>query len=469
MPHALLEQVLRVAEPGATGKSRVSFYGADPVFPTPLRIGEAGAATIAAAALAAAALWELRTGQSQLIRVDVDAAAAGMRASRYIRSEERGEGALDLAGNRQIGAGGGLPMFQDRNGRWIYFQREFEHHREATAKVLKCEYEQESLARAISTWDAFELEDAVVAAGATAGVVRSAEEWSAHAQAKALADLPLLDIVKLSDGMPQQLPAGERPLSGIRVLDLTRVIAGPTAGRTLAEHGADVLHIGTSELPENQSQYLDGGHGKRSADVNLDSTEGVQKLTELVVGADVLVQSFRPGSLAGRGFGPEALTRLRPGLVYLSLSAFGHAGPWHMRRGFDSIVQAVSGICDELASAGRPRFAPANPLDYATGYLAAFGVMVALKRRATEGGSYHVRVSLAQTGRWLTSIGRASEASYGSLAAELSGERLSELMTTTVTPVGRLTHLTPIAQMDLTQPRWDLPTAPIGCHPAAWV
>jgi hypothetical protein len=316
--------------------------------------------------------------------------------------------------------------------------------------------------------ETFYLEDAVVAAGATAGVVRSAEEWSAHPQSKALAEMPLFDIVKLSDSKPRPIPDGNRPLSGVRVLDLTRVIAGPAAGRTLAEHGADVLHIGTTKLPENQSQYLDGGHGKRSADVDLDSPEGVDRLNHLINSTDVFLQSFRPGSLAARGFGPEDLARVRPGLVYLSLSAFGHAGPWHMRRGFDSIVQAVSGICDELASSGRPRFAPANPLDYATGYLAAFGVMAALKRRATEGGTYHVRVSLAQTGRWLTGMGRASEATYGSLPAELPNERLSELMTTSLTPVGRLTHLKPIAKMDVTQPRWDLPTAPIGHHPAAW-
>jgi crotonobetainyl-CoA:carnitine CoA-transferase CaiB-like acyl-CoA transferase len=403
------------------------------------------------------------------IDVDVEAAAAGMRASRYIKRED--DTGAPLAGNRQITAdagGGGLPLFQDRNGRWIYFQREFQNHRDITAAVLQCEYENEALAKAIGQWDAFELEDAVVAAGATAGVVRSYEEWAQHPQAQALKKLPLFDIVRMGDSKPEPLAMTNRPLGGVRVVDQTRVIAGPTAARTLAEHGANVMHVGLARLPENASQYLDGGHGKRAVELDIDTPEGAETLRRLIREADVFSQSIRPGSLAARGFSPEALAELRPGIVMLSLSAFGREGPWAQRRGFDSVVQACSGICDELATDGRPRFAPANPLDYATGYIAAFGIMTALRRRAIEGGSYHVRVSLAQTGRWLTGMSRVPASEYAAQPNDLSAERLASLMVTSDTPAGRLSYIAPIAMMSETAPRWDLPTAPIGHDKAAW-
>jgi hypothetical protein len=466
VPTRLLDEIMAVAgEPPAS--SEVTFNGQDPIFPTPLLIGEVGAATIAAAAVGAARLWELRTGGMQTVEVDVDAAAAGMRASRYIRRED--ENGPPLAGNNQITVrGGGLPIFQDRNGRWIYFQREFPNHRDITAKVLGCEYENEALARTVATWDAFELEQVVVDAGATAGVVRSYEEWSRHPQAQAIARLQLFDIVRIGDSPPEPLPAGDRPLSGLRVLDQTRVIAGPTAARTLAEHGADVMHIGLNQLPENPSQYLDGGHGKRAVEVDINTPEGLETVRRLVRDTDVFSQSIRPGSLDAKGLAPGNLAALRPGIVYLSLSAFGHEGPWAQRRGFDSVVQACSGICDELATDGRPRFAPANPLDYATGYIAAFGIMVALKRRALEGGTYHVRVSLAQTGRWLAGLRRVPLEAYQQLPNDLSKERMAELMTTIDTPVGRLSHLTPIARLSETTARWERSTAPIGHDAPVW-
>jgi hypothetical protein len=155
--------------------------------------------------------------------------------------------------------------------------------------------------------------------------------------------------------------------------------------------------------------------------------------------------------------------------VYVSISAFGRAGPWHARRGFDSVVQAVSGIADEHATAERPRFAPANPLDYMTGYLAAFGAMVALARRARDGGSYHVRVSLAQTGRWLSSLSRVAPELREACPVELAPERLDQLMMTSDTPFGRLRHLAPAAQLTATPPRWDRPSAPLDHDPPEWL
>ncbi|HEV7663738.1 MAG TPA: CoA transferase, partial [Chloroflexota bacterium] len=189
----------------------------------------------------------------------------------------------------------------------------------------------------------------------------------------------------------------------------------------------------------------------------------------LIGGADVFAQGYRPGSLASRGFGPLEVAALRPGIVYVTISAFGHTGPWRDRRGFDSVVQAASGIADDSAIDGVPRFAPANPLDYMTGYLAAFAVMVALARRTEEGGSYLVRVSLAQTGRWLSSLPRLEPPLAAAQPADLPPERLASLMMTTETPFGRLQHLKPAAQLSATPAFWARPSVPLDHDLPAWL
>lgn len=446
----------------------VQFVGSDPVLPSPLRIGEAGAATIGAAALAAARLWTLRGGERQSVRVEVDAAAAAMRSSRYVRvesSEQPADEAESLADFRPRAARAGTGVFRTRDGRWMYLHRAFPHHRARICSVLACADEEADIAAAVKGWDALALEDAIVGAGACAAMVRSVNEWRALDQAQAVAALPLLEIEKLKETPPMPFDRAPRPLSGVRVLDLTRVLAGPTCARTLAEHGADVLRVGTTRLPDDDAMLRDTGHGKRSTALDLTDAPDAARLRALVRGADVFSEGYRPGAIASLGFGLEDVLTLRPGIVYVELSAFSHRGPWASRRGFDSIVQAHSGIADEHAMEGVPRFAPANPLDYMTGYLAAFGVVVALTRRAREGGSYRVRLSLAQTGRWLAGLSRVDATG---VAPDLAPERLGSLMMTSDTPFGRLRHLAPIAQLSKTPGRWDHPAVPLANDPPEW-
>jgi crotonobetainyl-CoA:carnitine CoA-transferase CaiB-like acyl-CoA transferase len=249
---------------------------------------------------------------------------------------------------------------------------------------------------------------------------------------------------------------------------LTRVLAGPTAARTLAEHGANVLRIGASNLPNNERHIMDTGHGKRSTVLDLRTEGGVSKLRDLASQADVFSQGYRPGSLASRGFSFETVAALRPGIVYVTLNAFGTDGPWAGRRGFDTLVQTVSGISDEYALDGKPRLLPVSALDYITGYLGAFGAMVALARRARDGGSYHVELSLAQTGRWLTSQPRCDAAAVAARPAELTPERVAALCTTSESPYGRLTHLAPAVQMSETPARWARPAVPLDHDPPNW-
>ena len=187
---------------------------------------------------------------------------------------------------------------------------------------------------------------------------------------------------------------------------MTRVLAGPVCGRLLAGFGADVMRIAGPHLPSVETLVIDTGLGKLSAHLDLRQAADRDRLSALAGEADVFVEAYRPGAIAGHGFTPEALAAVRPGIVCVDLCAFSHAGPWHASRGFDSLVQSASGIAHEGGDGDAPKHLPAQALDHVTGYLAAFGAMIALARRAREGGSWLVRLSLAQTGHWVTGLGR---------------------------------------------------------------
>jgi crotonobetainyl-CoA:carnitine CoA-transferase CaiB-like acyl-CoA transferase len=199
----------------------------------------------------------------------------------------------------------------------------------------------------------------------------------------------------------------------------------------------------------------------------------VEILRGLVRKADVFSQGYRPGTLGNRGFTPEALAQLRPGIVVVSLCAFSHAGPWASRRGFDTVVQTVSGITHRQgevfpgATPG-PQFYPVSAIDFLTGYLMAFGASVALARRTREGGSWLVRISLAQVGRWLVQRGEVPAAELTNVAREFTPEELERWKITSNTPVGRLQHLGPVIRMSETPPYWDKPTVPLGYHQPVW-
>lgn len=465
---AILDELLSLAglppSSGLPAEEGVTLRGADPVFPTPPRVGELGAAAIAAAALAAARLHARRTGIRQRVTVDVDAAAAAMRSWTYL---------AETAAAPRPPADGPRLFFATGDDRWIFLHRRAAHHAARQERVLGCGHSDQEVAAAVRRWKGADLEEAVVAADACAALVRGHAEWTGHEQAAAVARLPLLTVTKIGDSDPEpagpaSAPPGDRPLGGLRVLDVTHVLAGPTCARTLAEHGAGVLRIGPGTAGDRNPMQRDTGHGKRSAVLDLKSADGSAALRALAGRADVFSQGYRPGALAALGFSPEEVAARRPGIVYVSMSAFGTAGPWRGRRGYDSVVQAASGFCDEVAVDGEPRFLPVSALDYVTGYLAAFGTQVALARRAASGGSYHVQLSLAQTGRYLAGLPRTTPKERAGCPAELPAGRLAELLTETDTPFGRLRHLAPAARMSATPPRWDRPTVPMDHDAPAW-
>jgi crotonobetainyl-CoA:carnitine CoA-transferase CaiB-like acyl-CoA transferase len=465
MTQRALSTILPIAgwDPARAGAVEFS-GGGDPILPTPFRIGEAAAAALAALGLAVSDLWELRTGRRQQVAVDVRQATASLRSGRYLRLEGR-----SVPGERSPVMG----VFPARDGRFSYLHGGFANHRDAALRVLGVPEDREALRQAVSRWDALELEEAIIAAQGAGGMARSMAEWAAHPQAAAIASLPLLEIVKIGAAPAEKLPDGDRPLSGIRVLDLTRVLAGPTCARSLAEHGADVLKISAPHLPDLGDQELDTSHGKLSAHLDLREAKHRERLCELARESDLFSQSYRPGSLAARGFSPEALARLRPGIVYLSLSAFSHLGPWASRRGFDTVVQTVSGISLRQAELfpgdePGPRFYPAAAIDHLTGSLMAFGALLALARRVREGGSWLVRISLAQVGRWLVERGEVPEADLKDVPREFSAAELERWSMASDTPAGRLEHLGPVLRLSETPPRWARPSAPPGYHAPVW-
>ena len=439
--------------------------GTDPILPTPFRIGETSAAALAAIGLAVSDLWKLRTGRHQEVAVDTRQATASLRSGHYMQMD-----GVPVPTERNTVMG----VYPAKNGRWSYLHCNFPNHRAAALGVLGVPEDREAVRNAVAHWDALELEEAIIAANGAGGMVRSIEEWSQHPQSAAIASLPLMEIVKIGDSPPEMLPDGDRPLSGVRVLDLTRVLAGPTCARTLAEHGADVMKITGAHLPNNTYQEYDTGHGKLSAHLDLREHKDLETLRGLVRETDVFSQGYRPETLGNRGLSPEALAQLRPGIVYVSMCAFSHVGPWASRRGFDTVVQTVSGITSrqgELFPGPEPgpQFYPVSAIDYLTGYLMAFGALVALARRAREGGSWLVRISLAQTGHWLVGRGQVPDAELKDVPGEFTVAELERWSMASDTPVGRLHHLGPVVRLSETPPRWARPSVPLGHNEPLWL
>jgi crotonobetainyl-CoA:carnitine CoA-transferase CaiB-like acyl-CoA transferase len=465
MPRDALRSILPVAGWPADRADAVTFTGGtDPILPTPFRIGTAGAATLAATGLAAAELWQIRTGRQQSVGVDLRRATASLRSGHYMRL---GEGEVSTRRNSIMG------VYPTKDGRWSYLHCNFPNHRAAALSVLGVPEDRDAVAKAVLNWNALDLEEAIIAAKGAGGMARTQAEWAQHPQAAAIASLPLLEIVRIGNAPPEPLAGQRRPLAGIRVLDLTRVLAGPTCARTLAEHGADVLKITAPHLPNLGYQEFDTGHGKLSAHLDLRQQRDVEVLQALVREADVFSQGYRPGALGARGLSPEELAALRPGLVYVSLCAFSHAGPWASRRGFDTVVQTISGITSRQAEVvpGKtpgPQFYPVSAIDYCTGYLMAFGAMVALARRAREGGSWLVRISLAQVGKWIVDLGEVAEAAARDAPAEFAPDELERWSMVSDTPSGQLRHLAPVVQMSETQPYWARPSVPLGYNRPEW-
>ncbi|MGH0029543.1 MAG: CoA transferase [Myxococcota bacterium] len=454
MDRERLETLLAAARLPLPAPDAVAIAGHDPILPSRFPIGEAAAAAIGLGAAGAATLWELRGGAPQTARVEVRAAAAHLLG--FLLQSVPG---LDLTRFRNAAT----ELYPTGDGRHVFLHGGFPALAEGLLALLECPMDADAIRARLAGWKAADLEDAIAERGLCGAMVRTAAEWSEHPQSRALAELPAVEILPLGDAPAEPLPEGDRPLAGVRVLDLTRVLAGPSCGRALAEHGADVLRVGAPGLPSIEPFVVETGRGKRNAFLDLDVADQRERLRGLAREADVFCQGYRSGSLDRRGFSPADLAALRPGIVYVSINCYGHEGPWAGRPGWEQLAQSASGMAAAEGGDAPPRLVPAAATDYTTGALAAWGVMEALRRRATEGGSWWVRASLCQTAMWLTRLG----ADLDPAQARGLGD-VASLQQRATTAWGELTHLAPAATLECTPLRYALPPSPLGSHPAEW-
>jgi crotonobetainyl-CoA:carnitine CoA-transferase CaiB-like acyl-CoA transferase len=371
----VLDSVWAALGGDASELARLEVTGPRTTLASTFAVTDAATAAVGASLLAAT----LDTGVS--VTVDTRQLAVAMRSERYVRRDGRSGGSpFDP-----------LSAFHRTSDGWLRLHANYAWHREAALRVLGCGLE--DAPAAIAQREAVELETALHAAGGVGAAVRTEAQWRAAAGPPP----PLVERRELG-------PAAARPARRLRVLDLTRVIAGPVATRTLAAHGADVLRLDAPHMPEIPLQAWDMLPGKRSALLDLGDVEARERL---LGEADVVVTGYRHGALDRFGLAPEALAERHPGLVVVTLSAWGHHGPWSTRRGFDSLVQAACGIAVDEGKPDAPGALPAQVLDHATGYLGAAGAFLAVDRQRRDGGTHHVRLSLAGTAAWLQGLPRA--------------------------------------------------------------
>ncbi|MEU3844502.1 CoA transferase [Streptomyces sp. NPDC028635] len=422
-----------------------------------LPVRELARACVGACALAAAELAAHRAGLPDVpaVRVDDGAVAAAFGSERLLRVD--GRAPVSFAPLSRL--------WRTADG-WVRTHANYPHHRARLLAALGGLPEDTGVVRdVLAGRSAADVEESVYAAGGLAVALRTPEEWARHPQAAALAGRPLVERERLDDSPARVLaPLTGTPLlpaAGLRVLDLTRVLAGPVATRTLALLGADVLRVDAPRLPELPDQHADTGLGKRSALLDLAADGGT--FEELLAGADVVVTGYRPGSLDRFGLSPRALAARRSGIVVAQVSAWGARGPWAARRGFDSLVQVATGIAVTEGSAGEPGTLPAQALDHGTGYLLAAGVLRAVTEQTRQGGSRCVRLALARTAAWLTD--GSFDAPAGSHATyEGPGEWLAEADSA----LGRLRYARPAVSFAGGPADWARPSGPWGADPARW-
>ncbi|MDQ2928708.1 MAG: CoA transferase [Caldimonas sp.] len=441
---------------------RLHLSGADPVLPSSFAVGTAAQASLGAAALVATEIGRHRNGLVQDVSIDMREAALECCGA-FTLDGRKPELWDRLAGIYACGLGG--------SGGFVRLHTNFEHHRDGVLRLLGLptgpHTERATIDSALTSWSAERFEAAAAEAGLVVAALRSFETWRRHPQHAAVAELPLVEIERIGDAAPRAwsvLPTDARPLQGLRVLDLTRILAGPVGGRTLAAYGADVMLVNSPHLP-NIEAIADTSRGKRSALADLRDDADRDAFSEALKASHVFLQGYRPGALLELGFGPHDVARRCPGIVYVSLSAYGRRGPWAARRGFDSLVQTATGFnADEADAAGSraPKALPMQILDMASGFLLAFGAQAALWRQQREGGSWHVQVSLARTALWLRELGRIDNG-FAVPRANFDAQ-----METSDSGFGRLVALRHAARFSATSARYARRSSPPGTDPLAW-
>jgi len=451
------------------------FEGKDPFFRAPFYLGESTSAILGTIGTTVNDLWEMRVGRRQQVSVNLKHAAATLRTVDYTRRcNASGEFETipipsDMAYMLTV-----TQPWKTRDERWYLPHFNLPHLANRVLNVLQCSYTPDSVRQAVSRWESAALDRAIADARACGAPIRTPEDWAAHPQGKYLSARPAIEVTKIADGPPEPLSLGasipQRPLGGLRVLDLTRILAGPITGRTLAEHGADVLLVTGKRLAQTPEHVRDTSHGKRSTFLDIQHPDDFEKLRNLARSADVFINGFRPGRLEAHGMGVADLMAQRPGLIYVTISCYGSGGPLSGRAGWEQVAQAATGICHtygEVIGAGQPKLVFAPVCDYTTGYLGALGALIALRRRAHEGGSYHVHVSLCQSSMFIQRRGILD--TFSDAPERLTEGELREFHVQSEGAYGLLRTLGPALKMSETPPQWARSSPAPGSDRAEWL
>nr|WP_169330842.1 CoA transferase [Gordonia aichiensis] len=435
----------------AVGPTRIS--GADPITPSPHRIGDASAAAIAAFGAQIAAL-----GDSSVVSVSVADAVDQLRAAYLttINGQPTRLIAEDPTALRNN------DFYRTADG-WTFLITTFPHQRDAVCAVLDCPPTKERIAQAALTWNSVALEEAVVAAGGVAAAARTAQQWAGSPVGIDVARRPVIDLERIDDAEPESLTAPREwpPLTGVRVVDMTHVIAGPVSTELLATFGADVVHVTRPDLVDPHPMPALTGGGKRNAYCDVRDPDQLAALTGLIADADVFVNAYR--GLQRHGLDAEHLAQRRPGIIVVEYHCWGSDGPWGDRGGFDQLACSATGFSLEEGLGGPPKLPPTHLLnDYLAAYLGATGIVAALRRRQSEGGSWRVRINLARVCTWVHSLGlsgAAPDTDWGTRSIDL---------TTVDGPFGRIDEPVIPIFFDGKPTPHPLPARPLGTSPLTW-
>ncbi len=449
----------------AAAGGAVSITGQDPIVPSVHRLGACIGIPIMAAAVAAVAFHRYRGGPGQDLELDLRQAIHGINPGAFWHPALNGAPAPHplVLDNPFL-----LTPYRTADGRWVMASGVYPHLAARWCRFLDVPPDAARVAEAIGQREAFEVEEAANAAGLPASVIREPGEWLAHPQGALLASQPVIGLERIGDAPPRNAGRARRPFDGIRVLSFTHAVAGPVVGRTLAEHGADVLGATRPNDYEHEFIYAEANAGSRSAYLDLANPAGQERAAALLAGTDVVVNNHRAGSLERRGLEPHQLAERHPGLVYVSVTCYGSRGPWAHRGGFDMNASAASGLMTTEGSAAEPRL-PVTALinDYVTGYLGAAGAAAALVKSAAEGGSWHVTVNLTRSAMWCGSHGLVDPA----LAGRDDEHSLREPVPYDApSPLGDVHMLAPPVRFSATPPRWPDPVlVPRGSGRPQWL
>ena len=456
--------------PAAAGGA-VAFTGRDPIVRSTLPLATMAAVALMAKAVAVADIWRFRGGSSQDLSVNL-----GQVLHRLCPFYDKKWELLNgyPPGSPADPANPFMPtnMYSTRDGRRILIMNIYPSLKTKALAFLGCNDSPTAIGEVVRKWDAFALEDAMNRAGLQATVVRSPDEFLAEEQGQIVAGMPLIEIEKVGESAPEPFrPNPVAPLSGVRALGLAHVIAGAGCGRALAYHGADVLNIWRPEDYEMDFNYYSANVGMRSSIMDLARADEVERFKALAASADVFFANRRPGYIESLGLSTHEMASLRPGIVHVDISIYGPRGPWANRIGFDQTAGGVSGVLALEGSVENPKLPEIFVVnDYITSWLASLGAITALKRRAIEGGSYRVRISLARLSLWLLQMGIFDKAyAYEIAGTEGQHAYLAPELFEAETPCGHYQGVTDQVTMTRTPGSFQVPLVPRGSSRAVWL